>query len=63
MCIMNDRLPHRVETETTSMALVKVQEEPHDLLASRRNIFDGDEFDVFSGNAVDRSKVSRGKKG
>ncbi|KAG0338545.1 hypothetical protein BG000_003795 [Podila horticola] len=57
------RPPHRVETETTSMALVKVQEETHDLLASRRNIFDGDEFDVFSGNAIDRSKVSRGKKG
>jgi hypothetical protein len=34
-----------------------------DVLATRRNIFDGDEFDVFSGNVVDKSKMSRGKKG
>jgi len=61
---MNDRsLPQRVETDTTTTALVRIQEEPQDLLASRKNIFDGDEFDVFSGNAVDRSKVSRGKRG
>lgn len=56
-------LPQRIETETTSTVLVKIQEESQDVLASRKNIFDGDEFDVFSGNAVDRSKVSRGKRG
>ena len=51
-----------------SMALVKVpapeeQQQEQDVLSGRRNIFDGDEFDVFSGKVVDKSKVSRGKKG
>jgi hypothetical protein len=48
------------------MALVRVSppDEPEqDPLANRRNIFDGDEFDVFSGKVPDQSKVSRGKKG
>ncbi|KAF9421493.1 hypothetical protein BGZ94_008821 [Podila epigama] len=56
--------PRRAETAPTSMALIKAEpvEPVTDLLASRRNIFDGDEFDVFSGKAVDRSKVSRGKR-
>lgn len=34
-----------------------------DVLSTRRNIFDGDEFDMFSGNQVDKTKISRGKKG
>ncbi|KAF9183821.1 hypothetical protein BGZ51_003731 [Haplosporangium sp. Z 767] len=60
-------LPRRVESTPTSMALVKVstpeEHEEQDLLSTRRNIFDGDAFDVFSGNVVDKSKVSRGKTG
>ncbi|KAG0252640.1 hypothetical protein BG011_006860 [Mortierella polycephala] len=60
-------LPHRVEPAPTSMALVKIsnpeEHEEHDLLSTRKNIFDGDAFDVFSGNVVDKSKVSRGKTG
>ncbi|KAF9935399.1 hypothetical protein BGZ67_003441 [Mortierella alpina] len=60
-------MPHRVETAApTSMALVKASmpddADEQDVLSSRRNIFDGDEFDVFSGNVVDKSKMSRGKK-
>ncbi|KAK3821435.1 MAG: hypothetical protein J3Q66DRAFT_333308 [Benniella sp.] len=52
--------------DPSSMALVRVSppDEPEqDPLANRRNIFDGDEFDVFSGKVLDQSKVSRGKKG
>ncbi|KAG0048160.1 hypothetical protein BGZ83_006840 [Gryganskiella cystojenkinii] len=60
-------LPHRVESTPMSMALVKSSthepEVEQDVLATRRNIFDGDEFDVFSGNVVDKSKMSRGKRG
>lgn len=32
------------------------------LLSQRRNIFDGDEFDVFSGKSLDVTRVSKGKK-
>ncbi|KAF9984552.1 hypothetical protein BGZ65_000160 [Modicella reniformis] len=59
-------ISQRKEPSPTSMALVKASspaETEQDLLSSRRNIFDGDEFDVFSGKVVDRSKVSRGKRG
>lgn len=49
------------------MALVQVPAhqnvEEQDVLSTRRNIFDGDEFDMFSGNQVDKTKISRGKKG
>ncbi|KAF8967792.1 hypothetical protein BGZ46_000097 [Entomortierella lignicola] len=58
-------MPHHTETAPTSMALVHVpgpEETQHDVLSNRRNIFDGDEFDVFSGSIVDKSKVSRGGK-
>ncbi|KAF9998714.1 hypothetical protein BGZ80_009736 [Entomortierella chlamydospora] len=59
-------MPHRVESAPTSMALVEVpgfkDPQEQDVLSNRRNIFDGDEFDVFSGNIVDKSKVSRGGK-
>ncbi|KAF9115884.1 hypothetical protein BGX27_005950 [Mortierella sp. AM989] len=59
-------MPHRVESTPTSMALVKVpgyeDQQEQDVLSNRRNIFDGDEFDVFSGSAIDKSKISRGGK-
>ena len=65
--LYNRSPPHRVESAPTSMAVVKasdtVQAEDQDVLATRRNIFDGDEFDMFSGNVVDKSKMSRGKRG
>ncbi|KAK9762384.1 hypothetical protein K7432_011915, partial [Basidiobolus ranarum] len=35
---------------------------PEDLISQRHNVFDNDEFDVFSGNDVDRSKINFGKK-
>ncbi|KAF8931986.1 hypothetical protein BGZ58_007298 [Dissophora ornata] len=61
-------MPQRTEATPVSMALVRLpapgeQQQEQDVLSGRRNIFDGDEFDVFSGKVVDKSKVSRGKKG
>ncbi|KAJ3026965.1 hypothetical protein HK097_006269, partial [Rhizophlyctis rosea] len=35
---------------------------PETMLSTRRNVFDGDEFDVFARGTVDRSKVVFGKK-
>ncbi|KAG9069546.1 hypothetical protein KI688_010449 [Linnemannia hyalina] len=55
------------QTAPDSMALVQVPShdnvEEQDVLSTRRNIFDGDEFDMFSGNQVDKTKMYRGKKG
>ncbi|KAF9154556.1 hypothetical protein BG015_000632 [Linnemannia schmuckeri] len=55
------------QTAPDSMALVQVPAhenmEEQDVLSTRRNIFDGDEFDMFSGNQVDKTKISRGKRG
>ncbi|KAF9545489.1 Activating signal cointegrator 1 complex subunit 2 [Mortierella hygrophila] len=55
------------QTALDSMALVQVPAhddvEEQDVLSTRRNIFDGDEFDMFSGNQVDKTKMYRGKKG
>ncbi|KAF9433650.1 hypothetical protein BGZ76_009170 [Entomortierella beljakovae] len=56
-------LPFHVETTTPTPAVTISSSENQDVLSNRRNIFDGDEFDVFSGNVADQSKVSRGKKG
>jgi activating signal cointegrator complex subunit 2 len=33
-----------------------------DALTDRHNVFDGDEFDVFSGKAIDMSRVHQGKR-
>ncbi|KAG0243976.1 hypothetical protein B0O80DRAFT_495307 [Mortierella sp. GBAus27b] len=55
----------RSESAPTCTALVRISrpEEPEqDPLSNRRNIFDGDEFDVFSGKVLDPNKVSRGGK-
>ncbi|KAG0330183.1 hypothetical protein BG004_002155 [Podila humilis] len=59
------RLPYHGSAD---MAVVQVPSAPtdesiQDVLATRRNIFDGDEFDMFSGKTVDRTKISRGKRG
>ncbi|KAG0276880.1 hypothetical protein BGZ95_006902 [Linnemannia exigua] len=59
------RAPQQIAPTSDSMALVKASEsmEEQDVLSTRRNIFDGDEFDMFSGNQVDKNKISRGKRG
>ncbi|KAF9083255.1 hypothetical protein BGX23_011642 [Mortierella sp. AD031] len=56
------RAPQKAaEPAPNSMALENMEEQ--DVLSTRRNIFDGDEFDMFSGNQVDKTKISRGKRG
>lgn len=35
---------------------------PEDLLSQRANVYDNDEFDVFSKDKVDTSKVQKGKR-
>ncbi|KAF9911510.1 hypothetical protein EC991_003312 [Linnemannia zychae] len=59
------RIPQQPAPTPDSMSLVKASEgvEEQDVLSTRRNIFDGDEFDMFSGNQVDKTKISRGKRG
>ncbi|KAG0241390.1 hypothetical protein BGW41_005961 [Actinomortierella wolfii] len=56
--------PSVTPAPVTDMALVPViapPEEPANILSTRRNIFDGDEFDVFAGKNVNRSLMSRKK--
>lgn len=36
--------------------------QPASVLAERRNVFDGDDFDVFAGKAIKSNRVVRGKK-
>ena len=33
-----------------------------DILATRRNVYDGDEFDLFSRHVLDTDRVYQGKK-
>ncbi|XP_078523334.1 activating signal cointegrator 1 complex subunit 2 [Lissotriton helveticus] len=40
----------------------QVKEEPSSLLASRANIFQDDEFDVFSRDSIDTSRVWKGRR-
>lgn len=39
-----------------------VKEAPPTVLSSRSNVFDDDEFDVFSRDKVDMSRVWRGRR-
>lgn len=41
---------------------LELQEEREDVLKSRHNIYDNDEFDIFNRKSVDASKVYAGKK-
>lgn len=59
-----------VDTAVVSLQNLKVDEQQsapldpdtQDVLSTRRNVFDGDEFDVMSGRVVDRNMVHIGKK-
>ena len=39
-----------------------VREEPPEVLSTRSNVFDDDEFDVFQRDQVDMDRVWKGKK-
>lgn len=38
------------------------QTDSHNLIDSRRNVFDNDEFDVFHNKTIDQSRIHKGKK-
>ncbi|RGB28937.1 hypothetical protein C1646_672845 [Rhizophagus diaphanus] len=63
--LLTQSLPeHLASMDHTLPREVEAVENPNDddLLAQRRNIFDNDEFDVFSGKILDTSRIHRGKK-
>lgn len=45
-----------------SAAPRQIKPDPTPLLTSRHNIFQNDEFDVFSRDSVDMSRVLKGKR-
>ncbi|KAG0290567.1 hypothetical protein BGZ96_005961 [Linnemannia gamsii] len=59
------RAPQQAAPDSTTFVHESAPDnmDDQDVLSTRRNIFDGDEFDMFSGNQVDKTKISRGKKG
>ncbi|KAI8082593.1 uncharacterized protein B0P05DRAFT_570822 [Gilbertella persicaria] len=63
MQLLEDTLPPSVQHLDRSMTRF-IQERPKEksILASRHNIYDNDEFDVFAHRTVDTSKIYEGKK-
>ncbi|GFN93801.1 activating signal cointegrator 1 complex subunit 2 [Plakobranchus ocellatus] len=69
-CILEDKLPPSLvgvsidlpRQERASHPGDGQLDEAEDLLASRKNVFDNDEFDLFRNKTVDLSKVHIGKK-
>ncbi|KAI9017587.1 hypothetical protein BC832DRAFT_545128 [Gaertneriomyces semiglobifer] len=75
MPVTSELVPPRVDSLAAVTASLenwdvssKPQEPPEDttgrpdILATRRNVFDNDEFDIFAGKKLDASKVILGKK-
>ncbi|CAG8438536.1 13274_t:CDS:2 [Dentiscutata heterogama] len=69
--LLEDSLPDHLKELDRSMARLAVSvandsvngpKVEESLLAQRRNIFDNDEFDVFSGKNIDFTRVNKGKK-
>ncbi|XP_059511058.1 activating signal cointegrator 1 complex subunit 2 isoform X3 [Stegostoma tigrinum] len=59
--ILEDKIaPSLRKLDRTLQRQVKKEEES--ILSTRQNVFDHDEFDVFSKNSVDMSKIWKGKK-
>uniref|UniRef100_A0A667X3V0 Activating signal cointegrator 1 complex subunit 2 n=1 Tax=Myripristis murdjan TaxID=586833 RepID=A0A667X3V0_9TELE len=59
--ILEDRLAPNLEKLDRSMPR-PVKEELPDVLSSRSNVFDDDEFDVFHRDQVDKSRIWRGRR-
>ncbi|BFZ15923.1 hypothetical protein BsWGS_18962 [Bradybaena similaris] len=68
-CILEEKLPPSLQA--ISQDLPRLQREPvpdagkvdqADILDSRRNVFDNDEFDMFGNKRVDMTKIHLGKK-
>lgn len=50
------------DPEAVIIQLLQERDVPTQVLSSRKNIYDNDEFDVFSHNKIDTSKIYLGKK-
>ncbi|GBC08059.1 hypothetical protein RclHR1_00790009 [Rhizophagus clarus] len=62
--LLTQSLPEHLASmdHTLSREVEVIKNSNDDLLSQRRNIFDNDEFDVFSGKTLDTSRIHRGKK-
>ncbi|XP_061409946.1 activating signal cointegrator 1 complex subunit 2 isoform X1 [Lethenteron reissneri] len=59
--LLDDTLPDQLKDLDRSMPKTEESKVPS-LLAERRGVFDGDEFDVFSRDSVDLARVHKGKR-
>nr|CAG8489183.1 3767_t:CDS:10 [Entrophospora candida] len=57
-----DRTLNLVESDDNSIESINISSQEENLVGKRQNIFDNDEFDVFSGKELDPSHVRQGKK-
>lgn len=64
--LLEDNLPPSLQNANRSLSkeeLLKDRKQPETtVLEQRHSVFDKDEFDVFSGNKVDVTKVQKGKR-
>ncbi|XP_062615224.1 activating signal cointegrator 1 complex subunit 2-like [Saccostrea cucullata] len=61
--VLEDKLPPSLEDLDRSMVRQQYEQSEDVVISQRANIFDHDEFDVFSRDKVDLTKVYKGKKG
>lgn len=59
--ILEDKIPPSLQKTDQSLPR-KVKQDEESVLSMRRNVFDYDDFDVYNRNAVDLSKIWKGKK-
>ncbi|CAJ0642507.1 10375_t:CDS:10 [Entrophospora sp. SA101] len=59
---INECLKFYDESDDNSIESINISSQEENLVGKRQNIFDNDEFDVFSGKELDPSHVRQGKK-
>uniref|UniRef100_UPI00398F2E0B activating signal cointegrator 1 complex subunit 2 n=1 Tax=Pristiophorus japonicus TaxID=55135 RepID=UPI00398F2E0B len=59
--ILEDKIPPSLHKLDRTLQR-QVKEDQESVLSTRRNVFDYDDFDVYSKNSVDMSKIWKGKK-
>ncbi|ESO83365.1 hypothetical protein LOTGIDRAFT_133587 [Lottia gigantea] len=61
-CILEEKLPPSLIEIDRTLPRQMAAPEPELLVETRRNIYDGDEFDIFRNDKIDMSKIHKGKK-
>ncbi|XP_050415433.1 activating signal cointegrator 1 complex subunit 2 [Patella vulgata] len=61
-CILEDKVPPSLQDLDTTLPRQPPPSKPELLVETRRNIYDGDEFDVFRRDDIDMSRIHKGKK-